>query len=182
MAGKSYAKAASGGNVGADCTHVRSLVAAFFDWAGYSDCRRRAAWETIATRRVLDGENPGMVAESVKQHWYSHRRALGLPMRIDQCEPTIGLELFGATLAILEHGLKPAQAAVLFRSLEREHPGELAVTLCREMCEQAGSEWRLPDSDFAGCPRIEARGGFDPEDERAPKSPPVVKGDLFPAG
>jgi len=169
-------------DIGTACIHVRSLLTAFFDWAGYSDCRRRAAWETVATRRVLDGENPGMVAESVKGHWYAHRRALGLPMRIDQSDPAIGAELFGATLAILEHGLKPAQAAVLFRSLEREHPGELAIKLCREACELAGPQWGLPDPGFAGCPRIESRGPDAPFAKVAPKSPPVVKDDLFPTG
>lgn len=127
--------------MGTFCTSVRSGLSSFFDWAGYHDARRRAAWDELATRRVLDGESVSLVLESVKDKWYRHRRMLGLPMRNEHTEPEIGAELFGVTLAILEHKLSPAQAAVLFRSVERNHPTELAVRLCREACEAAGDSW-----------------------------------------
>jgi len=122
-------------------TEVRRQLWRFFDWSGYSDCRRRAAWADRATRQVLDGGHPDDVVEGIKRAWFAYRKAAGLPLRIPQTSPECGVAMLGVISEILSLRLSPAAAAVGFRGVARDFPRETAPGLVVAHCERLGERW-----------------------------------------
>lgn len=99
--------------------------------------RKIVQWHNWARGRMEQGWSRIQVEDRIRAAWHTHE----LTHDVEPLEPELQLALAGV-LEQASAGWTPAQCAVVYRSLYRQHPSRHWLGDWAERWEKAGTDWK----------------------------------------